>query len=105
MGFVRVDGRWTKGRATAVEEEEHAEGEDLSSPMPRLSPVDHPILEPVAGPSVRGPPSSHTMSSFSLGDDVMGQLAERVARILSIQQQRFQDQVLQQLHQFQQYQE
>ena len=45
MGFVRVDGRWAKGRAATVEEdeeEEHVKGEGPCSPLvPRQSPVDH----------------------------------------------------------------
>ena len=91
MGFVRVDGRWVKGRAAAVEEEddeeeEHAEGEGPSSPpMPRQSLVDHLILEPEV--SVRISLSSRIVPSFNLGDYDMGLLAERVVQILSIQQQ------------------
>ena len=77
MGFIRVDGRWAKGRAAAVEEEddeeeEHAEGEGPSSSVPRLSPVDHHVLEFEAGPSVRVPPLSCTVPTFSLGDVGMG---------------------------------
>ena len=45
------------------------------------------------------------MPSFSLEEDDIGLLAERVAGILSVQQQWFQDQILLQLHQFKQYQE
>ena len=90
MGFVRVDGRWTKGRVVAVEEEideeeEQAEGEGPSSPVPRPSSVLHHVLEPETGPSIRVPPLSHTVPTFSLGDFDMGQLAKRVAGILSIQ--------------------
>ena len=53
--------------------------------MLRQSPVDHPISELKAGSSVRVPPSSHTVPSFSLGNKDMGLLAERVAGILSVQ--------------------
>ena len=55
--------------------------------MSRKSLDDHPILELEAGPSVRVPPSTHTVPLFSLGDDDMGLLAEKVAGILSVQQQ------------------
>ena len=106
--FVRVDGHCAKGHIAVVEkedddEEEHAEGEGPSSPVPRQSPVDHPILESEVGPSVRVPSSSHTVPSFSLEDDDMKLLAKKVVEIFSVQQQWFQNQVLQQLHQFQQY--
>ena len=92
MEFVRVDGRWAKGCAATAEEkddeEEHAEGEGPPSPpMPRQSPVDHPISEPKAGSSVSVPPSSsRIVPSFSLGEDDMGLLAETVVDILSVQQ-------------------
>ena len=80
-----MDGCWTKGQGAAVEEE-HAEGEGPSSPSElRQSPDVHFISEPEAGPSVSVPPSlSHTMPSFSLGEDEMGLLVERVAGILSV---------------------
>ena len=87
-----MNGRWAKGRAAVADEEkEHAKGEGPSLPMPRQSPIDHLFLEPQVGPSVRVPPSSRTVPSFSLQDEDMGLLAERVAKILSVQQQRFQE--------------
>ena len=81
MGFIRMDGRWTKGRGAVVveEEEKRAEGEGPSSPPePRSSPDIHFISEPEADPSVSAPPStSRAMpSSFRLGKDKMGLLAE-----------------------------
>ena len=90
MGFIKVDGRWTKGRGAIVEEEEeeHAEGEGPSSPPePRQSPDIHFISKPKAGPSVSAPPSmSHAVpSSLRLGEDEMRLLAEQIASILSIQ--------------------
>ena len=101
MGFIRVNGHWTKDRgATTQEEEERAKGEGPSSPPEtRQSPDVHFVSKPEAGPSVSAPPStSRAMpSSLRLGEDEMGLLAERVAGILSIQQQQFQEQVLQQL--------
>ena len=54
--------------------------------MPRQSPIDHPVSEPEAGPSVKVPPWSHTVPSFSLEDDDMGLLTEKVTEILSVQQ-------------------
>ena len=72
---MRVDGRWAKSRAAeedSDEDEEHTEGEDPSSPVPRSSPVVHYISKPEAEPLVRVPPSSHTMPTFSLGDVDMG---------------------------------
>ena len=90
MDFTRVDGRWTKGRGVAVEEEEHAEGEGLSSPPePRSSFDVHFVSKPEAGPSVSAVLSTSRAvpSSLRLGEDDFGLLAERVAGILSIQQQ------------------
>ena len=87
MRFIRVDGYWVKGRAAAAEEEddeeeENAKGEGPSSLVPRSSPVDHHVSEFEVGPSVRVPPLSRTVPTFSLGDDDMGLLAERMAGFL-----------------------
>ena len=89
MDFIRVDGRWIKGRGVVVvEEEERAKGEGpLSPPEPKLSPDIHFVSEPEIDPSVSAPPSmSCTVPSSSrLREDEMGLLAEQIAGILFIQ--------------------
>ena len=89
MGFISLDGRWTKGRGDIlVEEEEHAEEEGpLSPPELRSSSDIHFMSEPEVDLLVNASPSTSRVvpSSSRLGEEEMGLLAERVAGILSIQ--------------------
>ena len=88
MGFIRVDGHWTKGRGPTVEEEEErVEGEGPSSPPELRQRLDvHFVSKLEVGPSVSAPLSISRIvpSSLRLGEDEMGLLAEWVAGILSI---------------------